>query len=207
MEFSAVLALALATFIFVITPGPGIIAILARTMSTGVGLGLIMGVGLMSGDFIYLIAILASFHSLSDIVAPYIIAIRVIGACYLAYIGVMQWRAPVWTDQQTMPVKESHLSVVQTFLAGVAISATNPKVMIFYLSFLPAFVDLGMLTFADSVIVCITIAFALFMGVLIYAFGAHTLYRLIKDDKTAKRVNQITGSLIIGVAIVMVVTI
>ena len=58
MEFTNILALALATFIFVVTPGPGIIALLSRTLAKGIAAGLLMGVGLMMGDFIYLIAVM-----------------------------------------------------------------------------------------------------------------------------------------------------
>ena len=79
--------------------------------------------------------------------------------------------------------------------------------IVFYLSFLPAFVDLATLTFQQAVIVSITIAAMLLLGCFIYISGAHSLYRYIKDDKTAAIVNRITGGLIIMVAIAMIVTI
>ena len=206
MELSAIFALAIATFIFVMTPGPGIVALLARTLSSGMWMGLMISVGLISGDFIYLIAVLASLHSIADIIAPYMIYVRILGAAYLAYIGVMQWRSPPLSEARETAAMARH-SALQTYFAGVAISATNPKVIVFYLSFLPAFVDLATLTLQQAIIVSITIAAMLLLGCFIYISGAHSLYRYIKDDKTAAIVNRITGSLIIMVAVAMIVTI
>ena len=206
MEFSAIFALAIATFIFVMTPGPGIVALLARTLSSGMFMGFMISLGLISGDFIYLIAVLASLHSVADIVAPYMVYVRLFGAIYLGYIGVMQWRSPPLSEAREVAALASR-SVWQTYFAGVAISATNPKVIVFYLSFLPAFVDLATLTLQQAIIVSVTIAAMLLLGCFIYMSGAHSLYRLIKDDKAAAIVNRITGGLIIMVAIAMVWTI
>ena len=206
MELSSIIALAIATFIFVMTPGPGIVALLARTLSSGMWMGLMISIGLISGDFIYLIAVLASLHTIADIIAPYMIYVRILGAAYLAYIGVMQWRSPPLSEAQETAAMSRH-SAVQTYFAGVAISATNHKVIVFYLSFLPAFVDLATLTLQQAIIVSVTIAAMLLLGCFIYISGAHSLYRYIKDDKTAAIVNRITGSLIIMVAVAMIVTI
>ena len=205
MSFAEILALAIATFVFVVSPGPGIIALLSRTLSRGIAAGLLLGVGLIMGDLIYLIAILASFYSLADIVAPYMDYVRVFGALFLAYVGYKQWGAPplgVSKDQQ-----ERDRNILETFAAGIAISSTNPKVMVFYLSFLPQFMDLTKLTLSDSVLVVITISLSLFAGCLLYTIGADQLFRLIKSEEGARRVNKATGAAIIAVAIAMVATI
>ena len=208
MDFTSTLALAAATFVFVVTPGPGIVALLSRTLARGIASGLLIGVGLILGDFIYLIAVLASLHTVADEVANYMIYVRVIGAAFLAYVGYKQWVAVPWLRED---VRKSGAvpsgSIWQTLGAGIAISGTNPKVMVFYLSFLPQFVDLSQLTITDSVIVMITIALTLFSGCLVYAFGADQIYKLIKQEKGARLMNRITGGSIIAVAIVMVITI
>ena len=207
MDFVNIIALAVATFIFVVTPGPGIIALLSRTLARGVGAGLVMGVGLMMGDFIYLIAVLASLHSIADIIQPYMIYVRLFGAIFLAYVGYQQWKAPAWVVDGKKQLPDSKAqSVWQTLGAGIAISGTNPKVMIFYLSFLPQFMDLTNLSIMDAVIVMITIALMLFVGCLVYAIGANQLFKMIKDEKTAKLMNRVTGASIIIVAIVLVLT-
>ena len=78
--------------------------------------------------------------------------------------------------------------------------------IVFYLSFLPQFIDLTNLTALDGVIVMVTIAAMLFAGCLVYAIGADTIFKLIKDEKSARAMNRITGGSIILVAIFMVAT-
>ena len=208
MDLTSTLALAAATFVFVVTPGPGIVALLSRTLARGIASGLLIGIGLIMGDFIYLIAVLASLHSIADELASYMIYVRVFGALFLAYIGYKQWVAPPWLrDDVRRSGALSSSSLWQTLGAGIAISGTNPKVMVFYLSFLPQFVDLGNLTLTDSVLVMVTIALTLFSGCLVYAFGADQIYKLIKQEKGARLMNRITGGSIIAVAVVMVATI
>ena len=208
MDLATIFALAIATFIFVVTPGPGIVALLSRTMARGIASGLLLGVGLMMGDFIYLLAVLASLHTVADVIAPYMIYVRIIGAVFLAYVGYKQWiSAPITAEQARQLDQGRQRSLWQTLGAGIAISGTNPKVMVFYLSFLPQFIDLSNLRLLDAVIVMITIAAMLFAGCLVYAFGADRIYKLIKNEASARLMNRITGGSIIAVAAVMVATI
>ena len=58
----------------------------------------------------------------------------------------------------------------------------------------------------DAVIVMITIALMLFAGCLVYAIGANQLFKMIKDERTAKLMNRVTGASIVIVAIVLVLT-
>ena len=207
MEFTNIAALALATFIFVVTPGPGIIALLSRTLAKGIAAGLLMGVGLMMGDFIYLIAVLASLHSIADVIAPYMIYVRIFGGLFLAYVGWQQWQAKPWVVNGQRQIHDKQdSSVWQTLGAGIAISGTNPKVIVFYLSFLPQFMDLSRLSLLDSVIVMVTIALSLFAGCIVYAFGADRIFRMIKNEKSAVLMNRITGGSIIVVALILVLT-
>lgn len=208
MDFATIFALGIATFIFVVTPGPGIVALLSRTMARGIAAGLLLGVGLMMGDFIYLIAVLASLHSVADVIAPYMIYVRIIGAVFLAYVGYQQWvSAPITADEARKLDEGQKRSLWQTLGAGIAISGTNPKVMVFYLSFLPQFIDLTNLILLDAIIVMITIAAMLFAGCLVYAIGADRIFKLIKNEASARLMNRITGGSIIAVAVVMVATI
>ena len=208
MEFSTIVALAIASFIFVVTPGPGIVALLSRTMARGIGAGLLLGLGLMMGDFIYLIAVLASLHTIADIIAPYMVYVRIIGAFFLAYVGYNQWVAPpLLKDEARRLEAAKSRNIFQTLGAGIAISGTNPKVIVFYLSFLPQFIDLTNLSLADALITMVTIAAMLFAGCLVYAIGADRIFQLIKTESGARLMNRITGGSIIAVAVVMVVTI
>lgn len=207
MDIASIFALGIATFIFVVTPGPGIVALLSRTMARGIASGLLLGIGLMMGDFIYLIAVLASLHTIADTIAPYMVYVRVFGALFLAYVGYAQWVATPMTAEEARRLdKGVKQSVFHTLGAGIAISGTNPKVIVFYLSFLPQFIDLTNLTALDGVIVMVTIAAMLFAGCLVYAIGADTIFKLIKDEKSARVMNRITGGSIILVAIFMVAT-
>ena len=130
-------AFLLASFLLWLTPGPDTMYILARSIAQGVRAGVLSALGIGCGILIH--TALAAF-GLSALLAASARAFQVVklaGAAYLIYLGVQALRA------------SGHLAtpeVVATspgpiFRQGVLTNALNPKVAIFFLAFLPQFVD------------------------------------------------------------------
>ena len=82
-----------------------------------------------------------------------------------------------------------------SFAEGMLISATNPKVMLFYIAFLPTFVDLTLLTTQGVVLVVGLNFIALMLGLLLIAYSASKARKLFSQNSAVKRLNQVIAGL------------
>ena len=92
MDFATFLSLSVAAFIFGISPGPGTLAALSVSTSQGLKSGLILGAGEAVGDVVYLSLAILSLGYLSSYLEPVMYIVRWIGAGYLVYLGISQFR-------------------------------------------------------------------------------------------------------------------
>ena len=79
------------------------------------------------------------------------------------------------------------------FIAGFVVGVTNPKTIIFYLSFLPIFIDLDNLTFATEIKVIGVVGITVFFVLSLANILGIRLRRHIENPKVIKRVNEVTG--------------
>ena len=88
--------------------------------------------------------------------------------------------------------------MLASFTQGFLISASNPKVILFYISFLPTFVDLTVLQAQDIVLVSILTCAALMAGLMLIAFGASRMANVLKTPVAHQRLNQSAGGIMIA---------
>ncbi|CDT44108.1 Putative threonine efflux protein [Vibrio coralliirubri] len=189
----------IAMFIFGITPGPGVFAILARAMVQGWRKCVTLSLGMICSDLIYLA--LACF-GLATIAENWSIAfevIRYVGAAYLIYLGYKMFKSlPEVQGSAELAAKQSQKSELASFAQGFLISASNPKVILFYISFLPTFIDLTVLRSQDIVLVSALASVALMSGLMLIAVGAGRMAGLLKTPRAHKRLNQSAGGIMIA---------
>ena len=129
-----------ASVLLVIAPGPDMAYMLTRTIVQGRRAGIIAAIGINTGAYVHVVA---AVLGLSTILATSSIAFTVVkwvGAGYLVWIGIQALRAktsPIYLeDGKTKPLDERAI-----FWQGFLSDVLNPKVAIFFLAFLPQFVD------------------------------------------------------------------
>lgn len=150
MTLSSIFALFGAMIILAVIPGPGVIAVVARTLASGMRHGLATAAGIVAGDFVFIAFALFGLSTLSALLGDLFLVVKYLGAAYLIWLGL----SLVFSDNsgiQVRPVSES--SHLMSFMAGLVTTLGNPKAILFYLSFFPAFLDLSKLTLVDSIIV------------------------------------------------------
>ena len=128
-----------AAFLLNVSPGPDIAFILGHTARGGRRQGLAAMFGLWAGAFCH---VLFAAIGLSAIVATSAAAFSVVkwaGVAYLAYLGISALRSKASAFDVKAAKVESRLAAV--FLQGMLVDILNPKVAIFFLAFLPQFVD------------------------------------------------------------------
>ena len=135
---SLLLAYSIASVILFITPGPDMSLFLARTLSNGRKAGIASGIGANVGCLIH--TMLAAFGISALIAASAVgfMVLKFVGAVYLLWLAVDAIR-----NGSVLSVKASgqhQASLWPTFLMGLTVNLTNPKVVLFFITFLPQFV-------------------------------------------------------------------
>jgi threonine/homoserine/homoserine lactone efflux protein len=121
-----------------LTPGPDMLYVAARTLGGGRAGGLISALGITTGRLIHLTAAIVGLSALLARSATAMTGLRVGGAAYLIYLGIQHLRR----RRETLEIGEDDTpSHARIYLQGVATNVLNPKVALFYLAFLPQFVE------------------------------------------------------------------
>jgi threonine/homoserine/homoserine lactone efflux protein len=190
-----------------ITPGQDTLFIVGRTLARGRKAGIVSTMGIMSGVLVH--TLLAAL-GLSVILATSAVAFSVVkfaGAGYLIWLGVGMLRRGGHREDDAA-VDMPRASVWKLYRQGVVTNVLNPKVSIFFLSFLPQFVDvqagmvvlpflfLGMTFFTTGSIWCLFLVFA--AAWLTGSFRRHTT--------AGGALKKLTGTLFIGLGIRLALT-
>lgn len=200
MTFEAAITFTLAIFIFAITPGPGTFALLARALVRGAWSCLPMSIGMAVSDVVYLVLATYGLATIAENYGGLFTTIRFIGAAYLIYLGWKMWTAVADSNIELEKVSKTpkRKTWVEGFIQGFLISASNPKVILFYIAFLPTFMDLTILSTSDIVLVSTLTFFALLAGLMLVSIGASSVRKYLKSEKSLKRLNRSAGSIMIG---------
>jgi len=138
-DASVLFAYSLAAFVLFITPGPDMSLFLAKTVAGGRRAGIAAMTGASLGNVVH--SVLAAF-GLSALIAAsptLFLALKVVGAIYLLWLAIDAVRNGSSLNvraEQPKPV-----ALWSTLALGLTVNLTNPKVVLFYLTFLPQFVD------------------------------------------------------------------
>ena len=124
-----------------ITPGPDTLYILGRSASQGWRGGAVAALGIGAGLFVHTLAAAVGLSALLAASATAFTILKWVGAAYLVYLGVSLLFARPTIQQRSSALRVVTLRTV--FLQGFLTNVLNPKVALFFLAFLPQFVDPG----------------------------------------------------------------
>jgi len=131
---------AAAAVALVVVPGPSILYIVARGIDQGRAAGVVSVLGVETGSLVH---IAASTLGLSALLATSALAfetVKYLGAAYLIYLGV---RTLLARPNDAAAATDAPRSLRRIYAQGIAVQVLNPKVALFFLAFLPQFVDPG----------------------------------------------------------------
>ena len=132
------LPFALATLVFAVVPGPAILYTAAQTLARGSRGGLLAAAGIHVGGFAHVIAAAAGLSAALELVPDLYAAVRLAGAAYLVWLGWSMIRRRL--DGEALPAVRDR-DARRAFVESILVEALNPKAAMFYLAFLPQFVD------------------------------------------------------------------
>jgi len=147
-------------FVILVTPGPAVLYIVARSVDQGRVAGLVSALGVALGTMIHVVAAALGVSALLVASATAFAVLKYLGAAYLIYLGI---RKLLERDLEHQYRSQIPHSLGRIFRQGVVVNVLNPKTALFFLAFLPQFVDVsrGSATLQMVVLGCLFVTMGL----------------------------------------------
>jgi len=127
-----------------LTPGPDVLFIVSNALKSGVRAGLVAALGIVSGCFVHVFAAALGVSALLATSATAFTVLKWVGAAYLMWMGLrLLWSRPGASSiVPEQPVLEkAAVDLYRIYLRGFLTNVLNPKVALFFLAFVPQFID------------------------------------------------------------------
>ncbi len=193
-----------------LSPGPDNLFVLLQSAQRGWRMGIAAVVGLCMGIIVHTTAVALGLAAVFAASAMAFTILKWCGAAYLVYLAWGAWRAPVSAKPEedisqsaTRPVVATSGDFLRMVLRGVVMNLTNPKVLIFFLAFLPQFSNPALGPVAPQIFVF----GAVFMLATFLVFGAIAIFSsafgrlLLRSTKGQFWLNKITAVVFLGLAV------
>ncbi|MBE9194773.1 LysE family translocator [Synechocystis sp. LEGE 06083] len=197
MDWSNILSLFGAMLILAAVPSLSVLTVSSKSASGGFIHGFFATLGVVLGDIIFILIALWGLAFLQGAMGDFFVVLKYISGIYLIWLGINTLRAKV-NNQNLTKVDAKSLS--SSFSAGLLITLADQKAVIFYLGFLPTFVDVNNIAYLDTVVIILTAILTVGGMKLFYAFLAHRSGLLI-SRKNKRLINYLAGTLMISVGV------
>ena len=193
-----------ACFALLVVPGPAVLYIVARSVDQGRTAGLVSTLGIALGSMVHVAAAALGISALIMASATAFSVLKYVGAAYLIYLGVrrlLEREVP----EPAQPARGSHRRI---FWEGAVVNALNPKTALFFVAFIPQFVDVarGSVTLQILILGMTFVVMGVFSDGL-YALAAGSAGRWIRGKQSLLRGQRyLTGSVYIGLGLLTAVS-
>lgn len=195
MSIDSLFALFCAMLILAIVPGPAVLAIIARSFSSGKLQAFCMTAGIVLGDYIFIVLALFGLSALAEVMGTAFIIIKYLSAAYLIWLGIKLLR----TKADSIDIEASkNSSLISNFLTGFFITLGNPKAILFYVGFFPAFVNVNEVTLSDTMLIMLAATAAFGSVNMCYSLLAVKAKNTFKSHNAATIVNRSAGTIMVS---------
>ena len=194
-HLSALEVFAVASLFLLLVPGPAVLYIVAQSAEQGRSAGLASVAGVHVGTIVHIVAATVGLSALVVASATAFTVIKLAGAVYLIYVGVRKL-----LERET-PLRVQRRTRARLFAQGVVVNVLNPKTALFFLAFLPQFVDPDRGAVWSQVVTLGLVFVALgLVSDSLYALASDAVGALLRRRATAMR--RISGTIYVGLGAV-----
>ena len=195
MDLSALLMFAGALLVAAGSPGPSVAALVARVIASGWRDVVPFAAAMWLGEALWLTLAVYGLAALAEALHGAFLVVKYLGVAYLLYLAWKMWFAPVTIHPESPAPRPG--SSVRMFLAGLAVTLGNPKIMMFYLALLPTIIDLAgvtLLAWLELTGIMLTVLAAIDLAYIVLAARARRVLRSPRALRIADR----TSATILG---------
>lgn len=162
-----------ASILLTLAPGPDILYLLTKSLSDGAKSGIILACGLVSGIVFHTTLVMLGVATLIKSSETALLLLKIFGAAYLLFLAFGAFKSARANKKISLGSSGAKVISVALYKRGVLMNVLNPKVLLFFLAFLPQFVNLS-IDGASLTILFLGVTFAaqaliIFSGVAIFA--------------------------------------
>jgi threonine/homoserine/homoserine lactone efflux protein len=198
-SFATLAVFSLAAIALAVVPGPAVTYIVTQSVDKGRRAGLVSALGVASGGLVHVAAATIGLSALIASSAAAFTVVKLAGAAYLIVIGIRRIRS---REEEQAPAPQP-APLQKVYVQGLVVNILNPKTALFFLAFLPQFVDpdLGSVALQVATLGCLFVAIALTSDVA-YALAADALAgRLRRNGAAAQLRRYVSGGIFIALGV------
>jgi len=201
MTILNILSLTTAVFVLALLPGIGVFTTISRAIASGFNSALYVILGIVLGDILFLLVAIYGLNLIVKSYGEFFVFVKYLGSLYLIYLGYKIYISKA--EIESIDLKKS-VSKKSSFVSGLLITLSNPKVVVFYLSFLPAFIDLNNFKLVDVVIVVFIVFTTLSFVLLGYAYIASKTKDIFKSSAKLELLNKVSALIMVFMGLFLI---
>ena len=189
-----------------LAPGPDILYLLTKSLSDGAKAGIILACGLVSGIVFHTTLVMVGVAALIKSSATAMLLLKIFGAAYLLFLAFGAFKSAKAGKKISLVRADKNFSSTALYKRGVLMNVLNPKVLLFFLAFLPQFVNLSAdgasLTILFLGVVFAVQALIIFSGVAFFAGRVRNL--LLRKRNVGQLLNFVEAAVLAIIALTLI---
>ena len=181
-----------ATLVFAYMPGPALLYTAAQTLVRGRAAGFMAALGIHCGCYVHVLGAVFGLSAVFRYVPELYLAVKIAGAVYLVWLGVNIMRGRL--DLSALP-QVKRRSARRAFAESIAVEVLNPKVALFFIAFLPQFVDPSAVApiWLQFLVLGIIVNAAFSSADLVTVLAASAMLKRLRRSEAAERIMRVVG--------------
>lgn len=200
MEINSLILFVIAALSINLIPGPDVIYIVSNTLHGKMRAGFKASLGLGVGYLVHTCAAVLGLSAMIVNSALLFMLVKYLGAAYLLYLGIQSLRG-CYRNTASMQLNTDGSGTDNLFTQGVVVSVLNPKVAMFFLAFLPQFIDVASAD-ASKQLLLLGVLFSVLATLcnLLYALLGHVVFSSPKAQGYTRMLMGVSGTLLVGLS-------
>ncbi len=132
-----------ASILLTLAPGPDNLYLLTKSLSSGAKSGVILSAGLVSGIIFHTFLVMIGVAAIIQNSSFAMTLLKIFGAAYLLFLAFKSFQAGRRGEKISIKKTDSQSAIFELYRRGVLMNVLNPKVLLFFLAFLPQFINLS----------------------------------------------------------------
>lgn len=203
MDFTLWLAFFAAAWAISLSPGAGAVAAMSAGLNHGFRRGYFTTLGLVLGIVTQLVVVALGVGALIAASATAFTAIKWLGAAYLVYLGIQQWRAPAAPVARVDDAVAARVRRRDLVLRGWIVNALNPKGTVFLLAVVPQFLDLTRDLAVQYAVIGATLVFTDLVVMAGYTLLASRVLTALRAPAHVRVLNRLFGGLFVAAGVAL----
>lgn len=206
LDTSTFLYFLTASILLTLAPGPDNLYLLTKSLSAGAKAGIILSAGLVSGIIFHTFLVMVGVAAIIQNSPFAMTLLKIFGAAYLLFLAFKSFQAARMNKKISMQKSDSQSANLELYRRGVLMNVLNPKVLLFFLAFLPQFVNLSADN-AGTQIILLGVTFAV-QAFIIFAtiaiFAGHVRKFILQKKNLGQIFNLVEAAVLSLIAVTLI---